>query len=282
MGNKVLMRSMRKLKISLHSNNMYTKKPHEIELILEGGKKIGEILDTLVSMVRPGVSAWEIDQEAERLIVEIGGRPAFKGYRTRVSEPPFPSTICASVNAELVHGIATKDKILQEGDIFTIDIGMQYPAENGYYTDTAVTVPVGNIDAKTQKLLDVTRVSLEKGIEQAYVDKTIADIGAAVQQYVEPKGYGIVRDLVGHGVGHAVHEEPRVPNFYEKELETWILKPGVVIAIEPMITVGGYHVETADDGWTITTSDGSLNAHFEHTIVVTEDGPVIATKRPSE
>lgn len=261
---------------------MYTKTEREVQLILEGGKIIGEILEKLESMVTPGISAWEIDQEAERLIVEAGGRPAFKGYRTRRSEPPFPSTICASVNAEVVHGIATKDKILKDGDIFTIDIGMQYPADGGFYTDTAVTIPVGEINEDIKKLLKATQRSLFKGIEQVKVGNTIADIGKAVQNYIEPFGYGIVRDLVGHGVGHEVHEEPRVPNYYEKELENWVLKPGVVIAIEPMITMGDYMVETAQDGWTITTSDKSLNAHYEHTIVVTEDGPVIATLRPSE
>jgi len=261
---------------------MFIKKPEEIEKILEGGALMGEILDKLCEMVEPGISAWEIDQAAESMIHKVGGRPAFKGYRTRMSDPPFPSTICASVNEELVHGIAHKDKILKEGDIFSIDIGMQYPAKHGYFTDTAVTVPVGTISEDAQKLLEVTQESLFKGIEQAKAGNTVAAIGAAIENYVDPRGYGIVRDLVGHGVGHAVHEEPRVPNFYEKELEVWVLRPGAVIAIEPMITLGTYEVETASDGWTISTLDKSLNAHFEHTIVVTESGPVVATKRPSE
>lgn len=261
---------------------MYKKKPQEMETIIEGGKLIGEILDTLIGMVKPGVSAYEIDTKAERLIREVGGVPAFKGYKPHPSDTPFPSTICASVNAEVVHGIATKEKILKEGDIFTIDIGMQYPAKNGFFTDTAVTVPVGAISEEAQKLMDVTSKALEIGLAQAKDGNTIADIGAAIQEYVEPHKYGIVRDLVGHGVGHAVHEEPRVPNFYDKELETWIVEPGVVIAIEPMITLGDYRIRVADDAWTISTADGSLSAHFEHTIVVTQDGPVVATRRPSE
>jgi len=261
---------------------MYIKQPQEVETIIEGGRLMGEILDELAGMVAPGVSAFDIDKKAEELIIKVGGRPAFKGYRTRISEPPFPSTICASVNDEVVHGIASKEKILNEGDIFTIDIGMQYPKKGGYFTDTAVTVPVGSVDEHTMQLLNVTKKSLFKGIEQATVGNTVADIGAAIQKYVDPQGYGIVRDLVGHGVGHAVHEEPRVPNYYDKELEAWELKPGVVIAIEPMLTMGTREVVTAEDGWTILTRDGSLSAHFEHTIVITEDGPVIATQRPSE
>ena len=261
---------------------MYTKKTHEVEKILEGGKIIGEILDHLASMVKPGVSAFEIDCTAEKMIREAGGRPAFKGYKTRVTDTPFPSTICASVNNELVHGIAHKEKILREGDIFSIDIGMEYPAHNGFYTDTALTVVVGEVDDKTQELLDVTKKALEIGIEKAQPGNTVADIGLAIEKYIKPQGYGIVEDLVGHGGGHAVHEEPRVPNFYDKEPETWILKPGVVIAIEPMIALGTHEVKTAEDGWTISTSDGALNAHFEHTVVVTENGPVIATLRPSE
>ncbi len=261
---------------------MYIKKQQEIEKIIEGGRLMGEILEQLAAMVRPGLSAWELDRIAEEMIVKAGGKPAFKGYKTRFNDPPFPSTICASINHELVHGIAHKEKILKEGDIFSIDIGMQYPAKNGFFTDTAVTVAVGKIDKKLQKLLDATYKALNIGIAVAKAGNTVADIGVAIEQYINPLGYGIVRDLVGHGVGHAVHEEPRVPNFYDKELESWILKPGVVIAIEPMITLGSYEVETEADDWTISTVDKSLNAHFEHTIVITEDGPVIATKRPSE
>ncbi|MFA7245459.1 MAG: type I methionyl aminopeptidase [Candidatus Magasanikbacteria bacterium] len=267
----------------------YIKKQEEIQLIIEGGRILGEILDKLAQMVKPGISAYEVDMEAERLILEAGGRPAFKGYRGRRSEPPFPSTICASVNEEVVHGIASKDKILKEGDIFSIDIGMQYPVNsglgrggNGFFTDTAITVAVGNITEKTRQLMNVTKKSLELAIEKCFVGNSIAIIGKVIQDYIEPQGYGIVRDLVGHGVGHEVHEEPRVPNYYDRDLESWKLEHNAVIAIEPMITMGDYNVETSDDGWSVSTIDKSLSAHFEHTIVITKDGPLVVTRRPSE
>jgi methionyl aminopeptidase len=269
---------------------MYIKKPAELAAIREGGKLMGVILEDLSKLVRPGVTAWDIDQEAERRIRAVGGIPAFKGYRTRRSDPPFPSTICFSRNEELVHGIATKEKIIAAGDLVSLDIGMQYPANsgtgengNGFFTDTAITIPVGKVSQEILKLLDVTRGSMEAGIEAVRLGGTIAAIGRAVETYVHAAGkYGIVRDLVGHGVGHAVHEDPRVPNYYDKKLEDWIIAPGVSIAIEPMITMGDYRVEIADDGWTIMPLDRSMNAHFEHTIIVTEAGPEVVTRRPSE
>lgn len=272
----------------------YIKAKEEVALITQGGKLMGEILEKLAAMVRPGISAWEIDCEAERLILEAGGRPAFKGYKPHGVGTIFPSTICACVNDELVHGFATKEKILKDGDIFSIDIGMEWPyrshksevisqkSHRGYFTDTALTIAVGKIPEKTQQLINVTRKALEMGIEQCRPGNTIADIGRAIQTYVEPQGYGIVRDLVGHGVGHAVHEDPPVPNYYSRDLENWKLEPGVVIAIEPMITMGDYHVKTDDDEWTIRTEDGSLCAHFEHTIVITNSDPLVVTRRPSE
>jgi methionyl aminopeptidase len=273
----------------------YIKTKEEIKQITEGGKLMGEILEKLAIMVRPGASAWEIDQQAEKMIREVGGRPAFLGYQPRHTDVPFPSTICACLNDELVHGIATKEKILNESDIFSIDIGMEYPFKgneeigklrnegNGFYTDTALTIPVGEISGKKQKLLEVTQKSLEEGIKQCKPGNTIADIGRAIEDYVKSQGdYGIVRDLVGHGVGHKPHEEPAVPNFYDKSMESWVLEPGVVIAVEPMITLGGYEIVADNDKWTIRTKDGSLNAHFEHTIVITEGEPDVVTRRPSE
>jgi methionyl aminopeptidase len=266
----------------------YTKSKKEVQYIIEGGKIVGEILDKLAKMVKPGVSTLEIDTEAERLIREAGGIPAFKGYKIP-GHVPFPGTICASTNTEVVHGIPSSDKILRDGDVFTMDIGMQWPTGkeegkngNGYFTDTALTVPVGEIAEKTKQLLNVTKKSLELAIEQCHVGNTIADIGRAVEDYVEPQGYGIVTDLAGHGVGHDVHEEPYVPNYYSKDMEQWKLRDGVVIAIEPMITEGSPDVETSKDGWSVVSSDGKLNAHYEHTVVITEDGPIVATRRPSE
>lgn len=275
---------------------MYIKKPQEITKIREGGKLMGEILEKLVPMVKPGVSGFEIDAEAERLILEIGGVPAFKGYRSRRSDPPFPATICFSLNEEVVHGIPTKEKIIKDGDLVTLDIGMEFPApglkhlgmkkkdlQNGFFTDTALTIAVGKIPEASKKLIEVTRKALEVGIAAAQPGKSVADIGRAIEDYVRAQGkYGIVEDLTGHGVGHAVHEEPPVPNYYEKNLKDWILQPGVVIAIEPMITLGTHRVDIARDGWTIFTADKSLSAHFEHTLVITENGPEVVTLRPSE
>jgi methionyl aminopeptidase len=262
----------------------------EINQILQGGKIIGRILEDLGKMVQPGMSTAELDVAAEKMILSIGGRPAFKNFKNHPKDIPFPSTICASINEELVHGIARKDVILKDGDIFKIDIGMEWPTkkdkikEQGYFTDTAITVVVGGKrSAAVKKLLEVTSGALEVGIKAAKPGNSVADIGKAIQKYVESQGnYGIVRDLVGHGVGHAVHEDPRVPNYYDRSLEKFILKPGMVIAIEPMIAIGDWQVETGPDGWTIVMSDGSLCAHFEHTVVITEKGNKVATRRPGE
>lgn len=271
---------------------MYKKKSDEIEKIKEGGRFLGEILEKIAELAKPGVSAWEIDKQAEKMIKSVGGAPAFKGYKSAPTDPPFPSTICASVNEEIVHGIASKNKILKDGDIFSIDIGMEWPAsktqdinnkkQRGYFTDTSITVAVGSVSKETMQLLNVTKNALEIGIERCQVGNNISDIGRAIENYIKPFGYGIVRDLVGHGVGHSVHEDPRVPNYYDKSLDNWKLEPGVVIAIEPMITLGDYKITTAEDGWSISTADNSLSAHFEHTVVITEDGPIVATRRPKE
>jgi len=266
----------------------YIKSSKEMEQIIEGGKILGSILEHLGGLVVPGISTLEIDEIAEKMIREAGGIPAFKGYKVPGSTP-FPGTICASVNEEVVHGIPSAEKILKDGDIFSIDIGMQWPANcgegkngNGFFTDTAITVAVGTIPEKIKQLIAVTYTSLLKGIEASQDKNSIADIGRAVEEYIKPQGYGIVTDLTGHGVGHGVHEEPYVPNYFSKALEDWKIQPGVVLAIEPMITMGHHDVVTADDGWAVETEDMSLSAHFEHTVVITKDGPIVATKRPSE
>lgn len=266
----------------------YIKSKKEIKRIIEGGKIMGEVLDALIPLAVPGASAFDIDEIAEKLIREAGGIPAFKGYKAS-GQTPFPSTICASLNAEVVHGIATKEKVMKSGDVFSIDIGMQWPANskegkkgNGYFTDTAVTICVGTVSKEVKQLVERTRESLEQAINMCVVGHSIADIGGAVEDYIDPFKYGIVAELVGHGVGHEVHEDPHVPNYYTKEMEDFILAPGLVIAIEPMITLGNPSVQTAKDGWAIMTRDRSVSAHSEHTIVITEDGPLVVTRRPSE
>lgn len=265
---------------------MLIKSLTDIKNIEENGKRMGEILEKLTALCRPGVSALEIDLRAERLIKRAGGRPAFKGYRTNKADRPFPGTICASVNEELVHGIARKGLVLKDGDIFSIDIGMAWPVSKTarpVFSDTAVTIAIGEIPAETMKLLAVTKQALEEGIRAAMPGNSVAMIGKAVESYVKSQGkYGIVRDLVGHGVGHQVHEEPYIPNYYDPELESVKLVPGMVIAIEPMIALGKPDVITKSDGWTIKMKDNSRCAHFEHTIIITEAGNVVATRRPGE
>jgi methionyl aminopeptidase len=265
---------------------MLTKRQVDIENIKKNGAMMGVILDDLAKLVRPGISTYELDKIAEKMIRDVGARPAFKGYKTHVADRPFPATVCISINEEVVHGIPKKKRILKDGDIVTLDIGMEWPyktKEKGVYTDTALTIPVGKISPKAEKLLEVTREALERGIKAAQPGNSVASIGKAVESYVKSQGsYGIVRDLVGHGVGYTVHEEPFIPNYYDATLESILLKPGMVIAIEPMIALGSWRVETMDDGWTIKMSDNSLSAHFEHSIIITEDGNVVATRRPSE
>lgn len=267
----------------------YKKTQEEMDLIIEGGAILGKVLETLANHVKPGVTGKELDDMAEQMIREAGGRPAFKNYQPSRQDPPFPGTICFSLNEEVVHGIPTADKVIKEGDLVSIDIGMQYPVNcgkgkggNGFFTDTAITVAAGEISAENKQLMAVTQKSLYKGLAKVQTGNTIASIGKAVEDYVDPQGYGIVEDLVGHGVGHDVHEDPSVPNYYVKQLEHYKLEPGVVIAIEPMITIGTHEVEVAEDQWSIRTRDKKMSAHFEHTVVLTADGPVIATQRPSE
>lgn len=249
------------------------KTAQEIADLREGGKILADILQTLVNMAKVGVTTREIDQAAERLIRQAGGEPAFKGYRSDPSDPPYPSTICASINEGLVHCPAT-DRALKDGDILSIDIGMRYKK---LFTDMATTVAIGVIPAKTQQLLDDTKTSLQKGIAAARLGGCVADISKAIESFLAPQGYGIIKNLVGHGVGYAVHEEPRVPNFYRSNQPHVELKPGLVIAIEPMVCLGDEEIVTADDGWSINMADGSLSAHEEHTIAVTENGIVVIT-----
>ncbi len=218
--------------------------------------------------VRPGVSTWEIDKLAHDFIVKHGGRPNFLGYCG------YPATACISVNHQVIHGIPSKDVILKEGDIVSIDLGAEL---HGYHGDNAATFAVGEVSPQAKRLMDVTEQSLYKGIEAAISGGRIGDISAAVQQHAEEAGFSVVRQFVGHGVGTKLHEEPEVPN-YGKAGHGIRLIPGMTLAIEPMINMGTPNVKTLKDGWTVETADGALSAHFEHTIAITANGPVILTR----
>jgi methionyl aminopeptidase len=247
------------------------KTQEEINIIAEGGELIHNILHNTAKLVKPGVSTWELNEYAESEIYKIGGRPSFKGYGPKKN--PFPAGLCTSVNDQVVHGIPSRDVILKNGDIIGLDIGMEY---KGLYTDTAITVPVASVSPKVQKLIDITQKSLNEGIKQAVNGNKIGDISHAIQTCAENAGFSVVRDLVGHGVGYDVHEDPAVP-CYGKKGTGLELKEGMVLAIEPMLCDGEYFVVFEKDGWTISTRDGSLSAHFEHTIAITKHGARVLT-----
>lgn len=237
------------------------------------GKILKKSLYTAAEHVAPGVSCNYLDEIAEQAILKQGAKPSFKNYFVD-GIGHYPYTILTSVNDEVVHGQPTKDKILKEGDIVSIDIGAIY---KGVCTDMTITVPVGKISNEAQKLIDVTRVSLEKGIDAIKVGGHINDIGHAVQTYAESFGYGVVRDLVGHGIGDKPHMDPQIPN-YGAEGTGPQIRNGMGLAIEPMINIGNYKVKNGADDWTIVTADGSLSAHFEHTIVMINDEAVVVTR----
>ncbi len=252
------------------------KKSEEIAVIKKGGRLLGNILQQLAKMVKPGITTGDLEAKADELIKKAGGRPSFKGYHSK-NEIPFPCILCTSVNDEIVHASPLPARVLKNGDIIGIDIGMEYPAQNGFYTDTAVTVAAGKINAENKKLIEVTQKALQIGIKAVKPGNKISDIGRMIENYVKPFGYGIVRDLVGHGVGYAVHESPRIPNYFDPALSKIEIKEGMVLAIEPMISLGAWKIVDGDDGFSIKTADGSWAAHFEHTIVVTKRGCEIVT-----
>lgn len=255
---------------------MYSKE--DIEIIREGGRRLAEILEEIVAEVKPGVTTQELDEMAEKKIRAAGGEPSFLKYQGDFGSAPFPNSLCTSINHEVVHGPATPSRTLKDGDIIGLDIGMRYPAEGGFCTDMAVTVPVGMVPKETKRLIEETREALNRGIGAAVPGAKVRDISAAIQKHIEKEGFSIVRDLVGHGVGKKVHEAPEVPNFVVRgPIGDFELKPGLVIAIEPMVTMGRPEVETLDDEWTVASLDGSLAAHFEHTVAITENGPEILT-----
>lgn len=252
------------------------KTKEDFEKMRLAGAVLARVLDELEAMVRPGISTQDLDDEAMRLVEKYGGEPILLGYHPEFAPRPYPAAICTSVNDVIVHGIPNESPItLKEGDIIGIDVTISV---DGLVVDSARTIPVGEIDAESQKLIDVTREARRIGIEAAKPGNTIGDIGYAIAQYVKPFGYGIVEELSGHGVGYAVHEEPYVPNIGRAGKGEKIV-PGMALAIEPMLNAGSRHVIFDDeDGYTVRTKDGSRSAHFEHTVIITEDGPEIVTE----
>jgi len=255
------------------STGIIIKTQDEIEKIREAGKRLARVVRTVSDAVRPGITLDELDQIAESMIRDMGDTPAFKGYQPEGAGFPFPSTLCLSVNDEVVHGMAS-DRILAEGEIISIDCGINH---EGVFADHAVTVPVGKVSKNLVKLMNDTRAVMNEAINAARPGNTVGDIGHAAQKLTKKLGnYGIVRELAGHGVGRYIHEDPYIPNYGRKGHGT-TLQPGMVIAIEPMLNLGTAEVLLLDDGYTFVTADRSPSAHFEHTVIITEDGPEIAT-----
>jgi methionyl aminopeptidase len=243
------------------------KSKHEIELMREAGKMLCDVHNQLAEIIRPGISTLEIDQFGEKAIRAYGCIPNFLNYNG------YPASICVSVNDEVVHGIPKKERILQDGDIVSLDAGLIY---EGYHSDAARTYGVGNISEEAARLIRVTKESFFEGMKFAKPGNHLFDISEAVQKHVESNGYSVVRDLVGHGIGTHLHEDPQIPNFKERR-KGMKLRPGMTLAIEPMVNAGAFDVEWLDDDWTVVTEDGSLSAHYENTIVITEDGYEILT-----
>jgi methionyl aminopeptidase len=253
------------------------KTPSEIKLLKEGGELLSTILRQIRGACVAGVTTEELDVLARKLFKEAGAKSSFLDYRISPNDPPYPGALCVSINEEVVHGLPLPPRVIRDGDVVSLDIGMWY---KNLATDMATTVPVGKVDRKSRRLVQDTRESLVRALEVVRAGAWVSDIGAAIEDYLKPKGYGIVKDLVGHGVGHAVHEDPSIPNYREPRAPRIKLQSGMVIAIEPMITLGTWKVKMKDDGWTIVTEDGSTAAHFEVTIAVTDKGYELMTPWP--
>lgn len=243
------------------------KSPQEIEKMRASNAIVAEVIEQIAAMVSPGVRTLDLDRRAEEIARKKGARPAFKGYRG------YPFSLCTSVNQEVVHGMPS-ERSLAEGDILSLDFGIFY---DGFYGDAAITVPVGKVSDEALRLMEVTEQSLYLGIEKARVGNRLGDISFVIQDHVEANGFSVVRDFVGHGIGKNLHEDPQVPNygFRGRGVE---LRTGMVLAIEPMVNAGVYQVQVLKDGWTVVTADGKLSAHFEHSVAVTENGPVILSR----
>jgi len=251
------------------------KNDKEIVILRQGGRILGQIMKQLIKEVKPGATTGHLEQVADFLIKQAGGRPSFKGFRAEKNDQPFPTAICACLNDEVVHAPSLPSRQLKSGDIIGLDIGMEY---QGFYTDMAATAAVGKVSRQAQKLIKTAKQALALGIEQVRPGNSLNNIGKAIEQCAAANGFSVVRDLVGHGVGYNLHEDPQIPNYdlaYNKKI---ILKPGMVLAIEPMVNAGDWRVKDGPDGLTILTADGSLSAQFEHTVLVTEPGHEILTK----
>jgi methionyl aminopeptidase len=249
--------------------NIVIKTADEICIMQEANRIVADVLTALETSVDIGITTWELDKIAEDYCYKRQAKPAFKGYRG------FPGSLCLSINEEVVHGIPTRKKKLKDGDIISIDFGVLY---KGFFGDSAITLPVGNVSEQVANLISVTKESLEIGISNAVVGNRIGDISKAIQEYVEGFGFSVVRQFVGHGIGAALHEAPEIPNFYQGE-RTPRLFAGMVLAIEPMVNMGTHKVKVLRDGWTVITSDKKPSAHFEHSVAVTENGPLILSSR---
>jgi methionyl aminopeptidase len=249
------------------------KSAQEIKILHEGGQKLSLILRKVAKLVKPGISAEDLDELSFKLISQYGGKPSFLNYQPDFADKPFPKSMCVSINETVVHGIPSKAMILKEGDLVSLDLGMEY---KGLFTDMAMTMGVGKISPRLQKLVKITRESLERAIKASKVDNTLGDIGYAIQNYVKKNGLAVVTSLVGHGVGYAPHEEPAVFNFGTPG-QGLKLEPGLVIAIEPMVTFENGAVKEKEDG-SFVTINGQIACHFEHTIAITEKGPIVVTR----
>jgi methionyl aminopeptidase len=252
----------------------FAKTAEEIVALRESCRRLALVLDKVLLAAQPGVTTLELDTLAEQLIRSEGGVPVFKGYGAR-SGNPFPATICSSVNSEVVHGIPKDSCVLADGDILKIDIGMRL---GGMVSDMARTIPIGKISPEATRLLQATEQSLLAGIAAIRPGAKMLDYGRAVQQVAEAAGYSVVRDLVGHGVGRQLHEDPQIPNYVTKTLPNFIFEQGMTVALEPMVNQGSCHVDLSDDDWTFVTADGKLSAHFEDTVLITETGTEILTR----
>jgi len=247
------------------ARSIIIKSSDDIKVMYEANQIVADTLKLVRDNIEAGVTTWDLDKIAEDFCISKNAIPAFKGYRG------FPGSLCVSINEEVVHGIPSRKKKLRKGDIISIDFGVQY---KGFFGDSAVTIAVGKTTPEVTRLLEVTKESLEKAIEQVVVDNRIADISNAVQECVEGNGFSVVRQFVGHGIGQSLHEAPEIPNFYQGE-RTHRLMAGMVLAIEPMVNLGTHKVKVLRDGWTVLTADKKWSAHFEHSVAVTEGGPLV-------